>query len=86
MGGYDEATECGIELVGCCTKELGVGTSNMFIRGFAVLEISVLPVGETVGIRHLRFAEVHGFRESANSTLAAVGGAVVLRRRKGQTE
>ena len=45
----------------------------MFVRGFAVLEITVLPIGETVGIRHLRFAEVHGFRESADSALAALG-------------
>ena len=71
--GYDEATKGGIELVGGCAEELGIGASDMFVRGFAVLEITVLPVGETVGIRHLRFAEVHGFRESANSTFAALG-------------
>ena len=45
----------------------------MFVRGFAVLEIAVLPISETVGIRHLRFAEVHGFRESADSAFAALG-------------
>ena len=71
--GYDEATECGIELVGRCAKNLGIGAGDMFVRGFAVLEIAVLPISETVGIRHLRFAEVHGFRESANSTFAALG-------------
>lgn len=71
--GDDEATECAIELVGGCAEELGVGASDMFVRGFAVLEISVLPIGETVGIRHLRFAEVHGFRESADSAFAALG-------------
>ena len=69
----DEAAECGIELVGRCTKELGIGAGDMFVRGFAVLEISVLPIGETVGIRHLRFAEVYGFRESADSAFAALG-------------
>ena len=45
----------------------------MFVRGFAVLEITVLPIGKTVGIGHLRFAEVHGFRESADSAFAALG-------------
>ena len=71
--GDDEATECAIELVGGCAEELGIGASNMFVRGFAVLEITVLPISETVGIRHLRFAEVHGFRESADSAFAALG-------------
>ena len=71
--GYDEATKGAIELVGCCAKKLGIGASDMFVRGFAVLEITVLPIGETVGIRHLRFAEVHGFRESADSAFAALG-------------
>ena len=71
--GDDEATECGIELVGCCAEELGIGASWVLAGGFGVLEITVLPIGETVGIRHLRFAEVHGFRESANSTFAALG-------------
>lgn len=72
-GSYDEATECAIELVGGCAEELGIGASDMFVRGFAVLEIAVLPIGETVGIGHLRFAEVHGFRESADSAFAALG-------------
>ena len=69
----DEATEGAIELVGRCTKKLGIGASDMFVRGFAVLEIAVLPISETVGIGHLRLAEVHGFRESADSALAALG-------------
>ena len=71
--GNDEATEGAIELVGGCAEELGIGASDMFVRGFGVLEITVLPISEAVGIRHLRFAEVHGFRESANSTFAALG-------------
>ena len=71
--GYDEATESAIELVGCCAEELGVGADDVFVSGFAVLDVTILPIGETVGIRHLRFAEVHGFRESANSTFAALG-------------
>ena len=71
--GYDEATESAIELVGGCAEELGIGASDMFVRGFAVLEIAVLPISETVGIGHLRLAEVHGFRESADSALAALG-------------
>ena len=36
------------------------------------MEITVLPIGETVGIRHLRLADVHGFRESADSAFAAI--------------
>ena len=72
-GGDDEATESAIELVGRCAEELGVGADDVFVSGFAVLDVTILPIGETVGIRHLRFAEVHGFRESANSTFAALG-------------
>ena len=45
----------------------------MLVSGFAVLEISVLPVGETVGIGHLRLAEADGFGERANSAFAALG-------------
>ena len=44
-----ESTESGIELVRSCSEELGVGASYMFVCGFAVLEIAVLPIGETVG-------------------------------------
>lgn len=69
----DEATKGAIELVGCCAEELGIGSDDMFVCGFAVLEIAVLPISKAVGIRHLRLAEVHGFRESANSALAALG-------------
>ena len=72
-GGDDEATESAIELVGRCAKKLGIGASDMFVRGFAVLEITVLPISETVGIRHLRLAEVDGLGESADSTFAALG-------------
>lgn len=45
----------------------------MFVRGFAVLEITVLPIGETVGIGHLRFAEADSLRECADSAFAALG-------------
>ena len=71
--GDDEATEGAIELVGRCAEELGIGASCVLASGFGVLEITVLPIGETVGIGHLRFAEVHGFRESADSAFAALG-------------
>ena len=71
--GDDEATEGAIELVGCCAEELGIGASWVLAGGFGVLEITVLPISETVGIRHLRLAEVHGFRESADSAFAALG-------------
>ena len=72
-GGDDEATEGAVELVGCCAKELGIGASDMFVCGFAVLDVTVLPIGETVGIGHLHFAEAHGFGERADSAFAALG-------------
>ena len=72
-GGDDEATESAIELVGRCAEELGVGADDVFVSGFAVLDVTILPIGETVGIRHLRFAETHGFRERADSAFAALG-------------
>lgn len=49
-GGNDEATESGIELVGRCAEELGIGASDVFIGSFGVLEVTVLPIRETVGI------------------------------------
>jgi hypothetical protein len=70
-GSYDEATEGAIELVGGCAEELGIGASCVLASGFGVLEIAVLPISKTVGIGHLRLAEVHGFRESADSAFAA---------------
>ena len=71
--GYDEAAECGIELVGRCAEELGIGAGDVFVSGFAVLDVTVLPIGETVGIGHLRFAEAHGFGECADGAFAALG-------------
>lgn len=57
-GGDDEATESAIELVGRRAEELGIGAGDMFVRGFAVLDVTVLPIGEMVGIRHLRFIKI----------------------------
>ena len=57
-GGDDEAAKGAIELVGGCAEELGVGASDMFVCGFAVLDVTILPIGETVGIRHLRFIKI----------------------------
>ena len=71
--GDDEATKSAIELVGCCAEELGIGASWVLACGFGVLEITVLPISETVGIRHLRLAEVDGLGESADSAFAALG-------------
>ena len=45
----------------------------MFVSGFAVLDVTVLPIGKAVGIGHLRFAEAHGFGECADGTFAALG-------------
>jgi len=64
-GGDDEATDSAIEL--------GVGADDVFVSGFAVLDVTILPIGETVGIGHLRFAEADGFRERADGAFAALG-------------
>ena len=72
-GGDDEATESAIELVGGCAEELGVGATDMLVSGFAVVDVTVLPVGETVGIGHLRFAEAHSFGKRADGAFAALG-------------
>ena len=45
----------------------------MFVGGFAVQDVTVLPIGETVGIRHLHFAETHGFGERTNGAFATLG-------------
>ena len=45
----------------------------MFVGGFAVLDVTVLPIGEAFGIGHFRFTEAHGFRERADGTFAALG-------------
>ena len=72
-GGDDEATESAIELVGRCAEKFGIGADDVFVSGFAVLDVTILPIGETVGIGHLRFAETHSFRERADSAFAALG-------------
>ena len=72
-GGDDEATESAIELIRSCSKVFEVGASYVFVSGFAVLDVTVLPIGETVWIGHLRFTEAHGFRERADGTFATLG-------------
>lgn len=72
-GGDDEATESAIELVGRCAEELGVGADDVFVSGFAVLDVTVLPIGEAFGIGHLCFAEAHGFGERADGTFSGLG-------------
>ena len=71
--GDDEATEGAIELVGRCAEELGVGADDVFVSGFAVLDVTVLPIGETIWIGHLRFTEANGFGERADGAFAALG-------------
>jgi hypothetical protein len=44
----------------------------MFVRSFAVLEIAVLPIGETVRIGHLRLAKADGFGELADGTFCLI--------------
>ena len=68
----DEATEGAVELVGSCAEELSVGSFDVFVSGFAVLDVTVLPIDETFGIGHFRFTEAHGFRERADGTFAAL--------------
>ena len=72
-GGDDEAAEGAIELVGGSAEELGIGAGDVLVGGFAVQDVTVLPIGETVGIRHLHFAETHGFGECADGAFAALG-------------
>ena len=69
----DETTKSTIELVGCCAEEFGIRTSDVLVSSFAVLDVTILPIGETVGIGHLSFAEAHGFGERADGTFAALG-------------
>ena len=71
--GDDEATESAIELVGGSAEKFGIGAGDVFVRGFAVLDVTSLPIGETVGIGHLRFAEAHSFGECADGAFAAFG-------------
>ena len=72
-GGDDEATKSAIELIGGSAEKFGIGAGDMFVRGFSVLDVTSLPIGETVGIRHLRFAEAHSFRKRADGAFAALG-------------
>ena len=83
-GGDDEAAEGAVELVGRasvrgggrrsrCAEELGIGASEVLLSCLAVLDITVLPIGEADGIGHLGLAKGYGLRESADSTLAALG-------------
>jgi len=83
-GGDDEAAERGVELVGGASRrgsgrrsgraeKLGVGAGNVFVGGFAVLDVTVLPPGEAVGVGHLKLALADGFGEGADGTLAALG-------------
>ena len=72
-GGDDEAAEGAVELVGCCAEELGVGAGYVLVSGFAVQDVTVLPIGETFGIGHFGLAKGYCLRESADSTFAALG-------------
>ena len=69
----DEATESAVELVGGSAEKFGIGADDVFVSGFAVQDVTVLPIGETVGIGHLRFAEAHSFGECADGAFAAFG-------------
>ena len=71
--GDDEAAEGGIELVGRCAEELGVGAGKVFVGGFAVPDVTVLPISEAFGVGHLRLTAGDGLGEGADSTLTAFG-------------
>lgn len=71
--GDDEAAESAVELVGGSAEKFGIGAGYVLVSGFAVLDVTVLPIGETVGIRHLRFAEAHSFGECADGAFATLG-------------
>ena len=72
-GGDDEAAESAVELVGGSAEKFGIGADDVFVGGFAVQDVTVLPIGETIWIGHLRFTEAHGFRERADGAFAALG-------------
>ena len=69
----DETAESAVEFVRSCAEEFGVGTFNVFVGGFAVLDVTVLPIGEAFGVGHLCLALLDGLRERADSTLTAFG-------------
>ena len=82
--GDDEAAESGVELVGGasgrgsgrrrgCAEEPGIGAGDVLAGGTGVLEITILPPGEAVGVGHLKLALADGLRKGADSTLAALG-------------
>ena len=72
-GGDDEAAESGIELVGSCAEELGIGAGDMLACSTDVLEITLLPPGEAVRVGHLRLALADSLGEGADGTFAALG-------------
>ena len=72
-GGDNEAAESGIELVGSCAEELGIGAGNMLACSTDVLEITLLPPGEAVRVGHLRLALADSLGESADSAFATLG-------------
>ena len=57
-GGDDETAESAVELVGNCAEEVGIGSFDMLVSGFAVLDVTVLPIGKAVRIGHLRFIKI----------------------------
>jgi len=69
----DEATEGAVELVRSCTKELCIGAFNVFVGGFAVLDVTVMPIGEAFRVGHLILAAGYCLGERADSTHAAFG-------------
>ena len=57
-GGDDEAAESAVELVGGSAEKFGVGADDVFVSGFAVVDVTVLPIGKAVRIGHLRFIKI----------------------------
>ena len=66
-GGDDETAEGAVDLVGRCAEELGVGACDVLVGGFSVLDVAILPIGQTVGIGHLQFALFNRLREGVNN-------------------
>ena len=40
----DETAESAVELVRSCAEELSVGSFDVFVSGFAVLDVTILPI------------------------------------------
>ena len=72
-GCNNKTAEGAIKLIGRSADVFGIGSSDMLVSLLAVLDETILPISETFGVGHLRFAEAHGFCERADGAFATLG-------------